>query len=239
MDLTCDERRSDSPFVERIWYSRSDHTGGKFISMAESHCGVVVTKYRGKTIMTVRGPETRATPAYAPAEAEFMGIMFKAGTFMPILPAQMVMDRRDVNLPEATSQTFWLNGSAWQFPDYENADTFVDWLARDGLLVQEPIVDAVLQGESVSASLRTVQRRFLQATGVTYATVQQIDRARLAVNLLKQGLSILDTVDQAGYFDQSHLTRSLKQYVGLTPSQITRKDRTERLSFLYKTSSST
>ena len=35
-------------------------------------------------------------------------------------------------------------------------------------------------------------------------------------------MPILDTVEEAGYFDQSHLTRSLKQWVGHTPAQIIR-----------------
>lgn len=234
MDLTCEERPSDSPFVELIWRSHSEH-GAAFNSMAEIHCGIVVTKYRGKTILTVRGPETRATPAYGPADAEFMGIMFKAGSFMPILPATRVMDRNDVNLPEATSKTFWLNGRAWQFPDFENADTFVDWLTRDGLLAHDPVVGAVLQGEPVEMSPRSVQRRFVQATGLTQGDVHQIERARYATALLKQGVSILDAVDLAGYYDQPHLTRSLKHYVGLTPAQIADQNRTEKLSFLYKT----
>ena len=235
MDLMCDERPSDSPFVDSIWRSYSEH-GGAFISMAEIHCGIVVTKYNGRTILTVRGPETRATPAYCPAGAEFIGIQFKAGAFMPDLPAKRVMDRRDVNLPEATSKSFWLNGSAWQFPDFENADTFVDWLVRDDLLVHDPVVDAVVQGQRPEeVSLRTVQRRFSQATGLTQGAAHQIERARYATTLLKQGASILDTVYEAGYFDQPHMTRSLKHFTGLTPAQIIDKSRSARLSFLYKT----
>src|SRR6266498_3888557 len=148
MDLTCEERLSDSPFVEMIWHSHSEHAGF-FISMAETHCGLVVTKYRGKTIMTVRGPEIRATPAYCPAEAEFFGIVFKAGAFMPKLPAKMVMDRHDLNLPTATNKSFWLNSSTWQFPDYENAETFVDCLVQEGLLAYDPVVGEVLKGQPV------------------------------------------------------------------------------------------
>ena len=34
------------------------------------------------------------------------------------------------------------------------------------------------------------------------------------------GVSILDTAYEAGYFDQPHLTRSLKQFIGRTPAQI-------------------
>lgn len=233
MELTADERPSDSPFVERIWRSRSDEAGS-FMSMAEAHWEMVITRIRGRSVLTVRGPETRATPAYAHKDAEHIGIQFKLGTLMPTIPPQRVMDRRDVSLPEAGSQSFWLNGSAWQFPDYENADTFVDRLARDGMLLYDPVVAAVLQGQPVSASLRTVQRRFLQATGVTHGTLLQIQRARLATNLLKQGVSILDAVDMAGYADQPHMTRALKHLIGQTPAQIISERRTP-LSFLFKT----
>ena len=234
MDLICDERPSDSPFVERVWCSQSEH-GGSFISLAESHWEMVVTRYEGKTTFTVRGPETRATPAYGPANAEFFGIQFKAGTFMPNLPAKMIMDRHDLELPDATSKSFWLNGSAWQFPDFENADTFVNRLVHDGLLAFDPVVSAVLQEQPVKMSLRTVQRRVLQAIGLTSSAVFQIKRARYATTLLQQGVSILDTVDQAGYCDQPHLTRSLKHLIGQTPTQIVSTGSRDPLSFLYKT----
>ena len=45
-------------------------------------------------------------------------------------------------------------------------------------------------------------------------------RARVLA-LLRQGCSILDTVEDAGYFDQPHLTRALKRWVGHTPAQVT------------------
>ncbi len=235
MDLTCDERPSDSPFVERIWRRQDEGSASAFISMAETHWVMVVTKYRDRTILTLHGPETRATPAYAPAEAEYFAIMFKPGTFMPILPARIAVDRRDVDLPEATSRSFWLNGSVWEFPDFENADAFVGRLARNGLLVRDPVVEAVLRGQPIKMSPRTMQHHFLQATGLTYTAVRQIERARYAASLLKQGASILDAVHEAGYFDQPHLTRSLKRFIGLTPAQILDKGRSERLSLLYKT----
>ena len=111
--------------------------------------------------MTVRGPETQATPAYSPAETEFLGILFKPGVFMPGFPAKMVMDRQDLDLPEATDRSFWLKGSAWQFPDYEDADTFVNRLVHEGLLIYDPIVGEVSRGNPVEMSVRTVQRRFL------------------------------------------------------------------------------
>jgi len=41
-----------------------------------------------------------------------------------------------------------------------------------------------------------------------------------AAELLCRGVSLLDVAGQAGYADQPHLTRSLKRFVGQTPSQI-------------------
>lgn len=234
MIIFDEERLSDSPFVERIWRCHSEGAS-PFLSIAESRCELVVTRLQGKSTLTVRGPETRATSfGDCPAEGEWLGIRLKPGAFLSHLPARTLVDAA-VTLPEATSTSFWLGGSAWHFPDYDNADTFVDRLVREGLLVRESVVGAALQGHLKDFSLRSLQRRFLQTAGVTQNTVRQIERARAATLLLQQGVSILDTIEEAGYFDQPHLTRSLKYFIGQTPAQILQKSRPEQLSFLYKT----
>jgi AraC-like DNA-binding protein len=74
---------------------------------------------------------------------------------------------------------------------------------------------------------RTVRHRFLRATGLNASRIRQVKRAQHAQALLRQGVSILDTVDEAGYFDQPHLTRSLKQFIGYTPAQIIRSSQPE------------
>jgi hypothetical protein len=204
--------------------------------MAESQYSLVVTKYRGRTFATLRGPSTRAAPVYSPPDAEFVGIQFKSGVFMPHLPASMVSERHDLSIPEASGYSFWLKSSAWQYPGFENADDFVGRLIRQDLLVVDPIVDAVLAGQPVESSIRTVRRRFLRAAGLPHSSLHQVERARHATALLKRGMPILDTVFEAGYYDQPHLTRSLKQYVGLTPAQVMDESRSTPLSFLYKNS---
>ena len=234
MYIIDDERLSDSPFVERVWRAHSEGTD-PLLSIAQSRWQIVVTTYNGKMSLTVRGPETKATPlGDCPTDREWFGIRFKLGTFLPQLPARNLVNG-DLTLPLATRKTVWLSGSTFQFPTYENADTFVDWLVREDLLVREPIVGEALQGRLKDLSLRSVQRRFLQATGVTQSTARQIERARSATLLLQQGVSILDTIEQAGYYDQPHLTRSLKRFIGQTPAQLLHHSRPEQLSFLYKT----
>src|SRR4029077_18989837 len=102
MFIIFEDRPSDSPLVERIWRSHSERAG-PFHSVAASHWEMVVTRREGKTFLTVRGPETKWTTAHCPAEGEWVGIRFKLGTFMPRLPAGDVRDRKDVNLPAASS----------------------------------------------------------------------------------------------------------------------------------------
>ena len=165
-----------------------------------------MSRLGGKVTVTMRGPETRATPlGDCPGDGEWLGILLKLGTFLPYLPTRTLVDA-EVNLPTVSRNSFWLFGSAWQLPDYDNADTFVDWLVRKGLLARDPIVDAALQGHLQDRSLSTIQRRFRHSTGLTQSAARQIERARYATYLLQQGTSIPDTVFEAGYFDQPHLT---------------------------------
>jgi hypothetical protein len=196
---------------------------------------MVVTRLEGKTFLTIRGPETRATTADCPAYGEWFAIRFRLGTFMTMLRPSCLRDRKTVTLPTASSRSFFLNGSAWEYPDFENAETFVDRLVRAGLISADRSVFDVLQNEPQERSLRTSQRHVLEATGLTHSTIRQIERARHATNLLKQGVPILDAVFRAGYYDQAHLTRSLKRFIGQTPAQILRAE--QQLSFLYKTQS--
>ncbi len=234
MIIFDEDRASDSPFVERVWRCHSEGAA-PFLSIAASRCELVVSRLQGKVTMTVRGPETRATPlGDCPGDGEWLGILLKLGTFLPLLPTRTLVDA-EVNLPAVSRNSFWLFGSVWQLPDYDNADTFVDWLVRQGLLACEPVVDAALQGQLKDCSLSTIQRRFLRATGLTQSAARQIERARYARHLLQQGVSILDTVFEAGYFDQPHLTRSLSYLIGQTPAQLREKSRPEQMPFLYKT----
>jgi AraC-like DNA-binding protein len=223
MSLISKERSSDSPYIEKIGHfvaeNKYSHT-----CPAGMLSNMLIVNYLGKMSMTVWGPETKPGLMTYPKDAEFLFIRFKLGIFMPTLPL-----KKDTAtfLTDAASQSFWLDSRAWQFPDYDNADTFVDWLVREGLLMREPLVDTVLQNHPQDMPARTVRHRFLRATGLTPSYINQLERAQRAETLLEQGLSILDTVDRVGYADQPHLTRSLKRFLGTTPAQIARVSQPE------------
>jgi AraC-like DNA-binding protein len=229
-----EDRASGHPFVEKVWRCRSDRAD-TFLSVAANNFEMVLTRLAGKTVLTLRGPETMATTMDCPAEGEWIAIRFKVGTFMPRFLPGTLRDHRDVTLAPATGHSFWLNGSAVEYPDFDNAETFVKGLVKSGILARDPIVEDTLQRRPAELSLRSVQRHFLRSTGVTYARFRQIERARYVTNLLREGVSILDVVSRVGYFDQAHLTRSLGRFIGDTPNKIIKDQK--QLSFLYKTSS--
>jgi hypothetical protein len=214
-------RPSDSPLVESVWRSTSGSDPGSFTSVAFSNWELVVTSHRGRTWVAIRGPETVPTLAPVPEDAEFLGITFKHGAFMPDLPARTLVDA-PIDLPDTSGPTFRLMGGARHLPTFDNADTFVASLVRERILVADPVVQDALRGKPQPLSPRSLQRRFLRATGLTQATLLQIDRARDAVDLLEQGTPILDAANQTGYADQSHLTRALRRFWGYTPAQVLR-----------------
>jgi AraC-like DNA-binding protein len=232
MFLRFADRPSDSPYIERVWRGRSD-SGGPFVSVAAGHLELVVTRLADFAMVTVRGPETRATTIACPPEGEWEAIRFRLGVHMPSLPTRLLLDHRDVDLPVSADGSFELHGFRWPLPDLENAERYVDALARRGVIARDDIVEAAIRGQGQLLTVRSVQRHFRRTTGMTHGLFRQIQRARRATNLLRDGASILDTVHEAGYFDQAHLTRSLKVLIGETPASVMRHD--AQLSFLYKT----
>jgi transcriptional regulator GlxA family with amidase domain len=152
---------------------------------------------------------------------------------MPQLPVPRLMNTLGVNLPQVSERRFQLDGRQWEFPTFDNAETFVKRLVNQGLVTRDPEVTAAFLGEPTQFCTRSAQRRFLRVVGMTHSHLRQIERARYAVHLLREGTPIADVVWQCGFFDHAHLTRSLRRWIGITPTKIASGQ--TQLSFLYKT----
>ena len=220
MTIVYEERPSDSPYVDVVIRGQTVRSGST-IRPAAGQWHMIIRRLEGQTRLLIAGPLSSAGVIAWGEGAELLWIRFAVGVFMPGQPTRNLLDRETV-LPGASSRRFWLNNAAWQFPDYENVETFVARLAREETLARDPLVSAALAGDRPAAPERTLRHHFLRAVGMTYGRLRQIERAQRAAALLRQGKSILDTVDETGYFDQPHLTRSLRQWVGFTPAQIAR-----------------
>ena len=218
MSSLFEERGSDSPYIEAVWRGQAGNDYAT-VCPASGHWHLLFLRQNGRVKISIEGPLTKATPVIQAEGTSWFGVTFPLGTFLPALPVRILLDEQAILSP-AEKTSFGLAGSRWQFPDYENVETFVERLVRESLLVSDPIVKAVLQDQPQEVSLRTVRRRFLFATGLTYKAISQIERAKQAATLLEQGVPLLETAYQSGYADQSHMTRSLKHFIGHTPAQI-------------------
>ena len=78
-------------------------------------------------------------------------------------------------------------------------------------------------GERLHLSLRTVERRFLRATGLTLKQCQSMNRFESMLERLysleTEAVNWLDLVEEFGFSDQPHLIRYLKNMIGVTPNQ--------------------
>ena len=126
-----------------------------------------------------------------------------------------------------------IGGEEWEEPTYDNAEHFVRRLQGAGLLVRSSLCEAGHHRDD--RSRRTLQRRYLAATGLSHTAVTQIDRANAAATMLRDGLDWRPVVATLGYFDQAHLAHALRRYVGHTGREL-RADAGTAMSFLYKTS---
>jgi hypothetical protein len=220
MSSLFEGRESDSPYIEAVWRGRagSDYAP---VCPASSRWHLLFLRQHGRVKVSVEGPLTKATPVTQAEGTEWFGVTFPLGTFLLSVSLRHLLDER-ATLPLAANTSFELASTSFPLPDYDNIETFVERLVREDLLVSDPVVKAVLAGHPPEMSLRTVRRRFLFATGLTYKVISQIERAKQTADLLERGLSLLDGAYQAGYADQSHMTRSLKHFIGYTPAHIAR-----------------
>lgn len=232
MFLEFEDRVSSSPYVERIWRSRS-RSGGSFLSMAEGNIELVVTRLPGFLAVLLRGPVSRGTLVECPPNGEWLAIRFRLGTYLPWMPTAALIDHQDLQLPVLPDGRFWLSDRAWEIPDFDNAEAFVARLASLGVIARSHATDAAIVGDIDWMSQRSVQRHFRRVTGMTFSSYQQIERARHAAALLASGQSVLGTAFEAGYYDQAHLTRAVRHLIGMTPARLLREK--PQLSFSYKT----
>jgi hypothetical protein len=216
--VSYEARQSELACITMIWRGRAV-SDALTLCPADVHWYIRFLRRGSKTTLIAHGPTTRATWVDYQHSDEFFGIRFKLGTFLPLLTAHSLVDRASV-LVEVVQKRFELWGTVCELPTYDNADLFVGHLMKAGVLKVDPVVDSALDHQEQGRTQRSIQQRFIRATGLSHQLIQQVERARYAAALLVQGTPIMDVVLHAGYFDHSHLTRSVKRFLDKTPSQI-------------------
>ena len=216
--LLFETRTSDSRWISTVWTCRSEDVTS-MTSVASETWGLVFWQEEGTPQAAIVGPESSTAVAPVPREADFVGVQFSVGTSLRMANTASLVDR-GISLPDVTARSFRLDGHRLPTPRPDDAEMLVGRLVRQGVLVRDPVVDAVLRGDNPMLSPRTVERRFRAAVGLSRGSVAQIERVRKAAELLAAGTSAADVVHGLGYYDEPHLARMLRRYVGRTAQQL-------------------
>jgi hypothetical protein len=220
--LTSRSYTSGIPSIENIARIQAS-SDEKFVAPPDGSWGIVILKKEGGTQLFLTGITTRPLVLDIRQGDEITSIAFKPGWFMP--HAGLAADQADA-FGAAAKNIFWLNAStALEVPTFENAEVFVQKLQKEGWITQNEVVTSALAGTPKAMTPRTLQRHFIKTTGVTYNYLQQIYRANEAAALIKGGKSLPEVALEAGYADQSHMTRWLKHIIGSSPGDIARQDK--------------
>lgn len=215
--MILDEQTPNSPYVYMKWRAQADYDG-VHLGVAMEYWTFFFRRENNKTEVIIGAPHARMLSLPYRAGGVYWGVLLKAHLFMPWLSKQEIpMDGLGLLVVDGTK--LMIQDQEVPLPAYETAEEFVEQLVRRGIILSHPLVEKALNGVAL-LSERTVQRHMLQIAGLTQRELGRIRRARHAYALLQKGESIADVVIEAGYTDQSHLTKSLKLLAGQTPGQI-------------------
>ncbi|MFF1356413.1 helix-turn-helix domain-containing protein [Streptomyces sp. NPDC058297] len=175
----------------------------------------------------VAGPDTHAHRSGISGATRFAGIRFFPGTAPAVLgvPAHELRDRR-VDLAD-----LWPSGQVRRLIERVDAApdpaAALEAVALDrGAAPPDPvlahIVTSLGAGRTVaetadSAGLgpRSLHRRSLSAFGYGPKTLARVLRLQRALALARGGAPLAETAARAGYADQAHLARDVKELAGV------------------------
>ncbi|MCX5424548.1 helix-turn-helix domain-containing protein [Streptomyces sp. NBC_00078] len=178
--------------------------------------------------LLVAGPDTRAYIAEG-APGLWAGVRFRPGTAPALLgvPAQELRDRR-VALselrPAAEARRFAARVNSAAEPA-SGLEELALRLAADAA-PPDPrlrhLVTALDEGRPVAAAAdelglgaRQLHRRSLTAFGYGPKTLARVLRLQRALGLARQGVPYAETAARAGFADQAHLARDVRQLAGM------------------------
>ena len=174
----------------------------------------------------VAGPDT--TAAVSPRDGEpFVGLRFHPGVLPRLVgvPASELKNERVPlrDLRSVPPRTRSLVGLAVDFaadvPRAETAPWSLPLLSHVTcrLAAGSAVADVARQ---VGWSARTLQRQCTAVYGYGPATLRRILRFRRAARLLGKGMSFGEVAAVAGYADQPHMHREVRELAGLSLSQL-------------------
>lgn len=213
-----EQRESTSELISLVWRAHSE-TAATYVEPAVENWGIAFTRNAGGArVATVIGPALAARTIDYRAGDSHWGVDLVAHVAWRGLDKEPLLGRM-IDIP---IEDDWcvIAGVRITVPGYDDLEAFVDGLHRQGLLVTDRDVSTTLDGGDAHWSGRTMQRRFRDTTGLRRKQIEQVRRAHRARDLLLDGATPAEAALEAGYSDQSHMTRALHALIGRTPARI-------------------
>lgn len=217
-----EERAADSPLVasiRRVQY----HASMQETVLPDGSWDLLFMRRAGGPMFAVQTGQI-VSPLTVDHDAgdELLVVAFKPEVYMPRLPGHKLF-QLGVARPVEQDRRVWIDTERLEVPSFDNVEQLVAAMARKGLLERDPVVALALKGADQRLDERSVQRHFAAVTGLSYKGFQQIARAREAARLLRAGLAPAQVAAELAFSDQSHMTHSLKRFLGQTPAQLARQ----------------
>jgi AraC-like DNA-binding protein len=174
--------------------------------------------------LVVAGPDTRSH--LTASRGTVWGLRFRPGMLPRLLkvPASEIVDDRVAlrSLRPAVPP-----GSVLTAVRHLAADNASVQTAPWPLLTVRHVTRALARGAAVRDvatdigwSDRTLQRQCTSIYGYGPATLRRVLRFRRAIALLGSGMAVSDAAVVAGYADQPHMSRDVREFAGVAPGQL-------------------
>ncbi|MFJ4713922.1 helix-turn-helix domain-containing protein [Streptomyces sp. NPDC088785] len=217
-----------------LWTRTLDPARGPAGPVLPDGCIDLLWLADGPGELRVAGPDTRAHRPAPAAVTRYAGVRFAPGTAPAWLgvPAHELRDRA-VALDE-----LWPSARVRRLTERIGAAAdpaaALEAVARRLVTAAAPpdpvlagIVTALGSGASVARTARLtglgprhLHRRSLAAFGYGPKTLARVLRLQRALALARAGVPFAETAVRAGYTDQAHLSRDVKELTGLTLSRL-------------------
>jgi hypothetical protein len=212
-------RDSPHPLIDTIWATQNVADGVYLATPDGSWDFIVLIQPDGSKSMMLTGQATKPMDVPYRGGTSSVVISFAPGAYMPAYPAKKLVDSFEI-LPNADAEHFVLSGHTFAFPTFDNAEELVEELLASKLLFADSIVHGAYRDAPKAASKRSAQRHFAENAGLTQKNLAKIERAQEAVRQLQTGKKPSEVAADAGYTDQPHLARDLRNIMGVKPSDV-------------------
>ena len=212
-------RPSDSSYIDKVWASQNITDG---VYLATQDCSWDIIAYSlpdGTRGVMLTGQATEPADVPYTAGTSSVVVSFAAGAYLPAYPGKKMLGLFE-HLPCPDNDHFILAGTQFRIPTFETAEALVDDMVAASVLKMDDVVASILSGDHKALSDRAIQRHFLEVTGLTRKSLEQIRRAQEAVRQLQSGKKPVDVAADAGFTDQAHLAKSLKKIMRRKPSSV-------------------